>query len=297
MLRKITLLSTAAVILPITACAQAESTLTRRYTADECSSCEAWNAPRAPFRIFGDTYYVGTDGLSAILIASDQGHVLIDGGIPESATVIAQNIQSLGFRVEDVELLLNSHAHFDHAGGIAALQAASGARVAASPASVPVLEQGASGPNDPQYGELVTFPPVSDVETIADGEVLRVGPIELTARFTPGHTPGGTSWSWRSCDDAGRCLDLVYADSQTPISADDFRYTDSATYPNALEDYDHGLTLLENIPCDLLLTPHPSASRLFERVAEGELIDSEGCRRYAANARDQVARRVESERR
>src|SRR4051812_312909 len=87
------------------------------YTATECPSCAAWNAPNTPAGLFGNTYYVGTRGLSALLITSDAGHVLIDAGLPESAAPIMANIRALGFRVEDIKLIVNSHAHYDHAGG------------------------------------------------------------------------------------------------------------------------------------------------------------------------------------
>lgn len=268
--------------------------------ADECPSCAEWNVPQQPVRIFGNTYHVGTHGLSAILITSKQGHVLLDGALPESAPLIQANIKALGFRIEDVKLIVNSHAHFDHAGGISALQRASGAAVAASPASAPVLKRGESGPNDPQYGVLLSFPAVDKVRVISDGETLRVGPLALTAHFTPGHTPGGTSWSWRSCE-GGRCLNLVYADSQTPVSADGFLYTRNQTYPSAIADFARGFAVLERLPCNVLLTPHPGASRLWERVAErtrgvkDALVDSGACRRYAATARQQLARRKASE--
>src|SRR5690606_111183 len=125
---------------------------------------------------------------SAILITSPEGHVLIDGGLPDTAPLILENIRTLGFDPADVELILNSHAHFDHAGGIAALRAASGARVAATEASAPVLETGRSGPDDPQYHTLLSYPPVGAVERIVDGETLRLGPISITARLTAGHT-------------------------------------------------------------------------------------------------------------
>jgi metallo-beta-lactamase class B len=263
----------------------------------DCPACSEWNAPHEAVRIFGNSYWVGTNGLGAILVTSAEGHVLIDGGLPESAPPIIASIRALGFRVEDIRLILNSHIHFDHAGGIAALQRASGARVAASASSAAVLESGSSGPDDPQHGILPPIATVDDVQVVADGETLRVGPLELTAHFTPGHTPGGTSWSWRSCEE-GRCLDLVYADSQTPVSADDFYFTRTLTYPNVLQDFERGHATLERIPCDILLTPHPGVSRLWERIAAGAaatsdgLVDSEGCRRYAANARRALARRL-----
>lgn len=261
-----------------------------------CPSCAEWNAPQRPFRIHGNAYWVGTHGLGAILVTSDSGHVLIDGGLPESAPRIAASIRALGFRVEDVRLILNSHAHFDHAGGIAELQRASGATVAATAWSARVLERGASVPGDPQHGVLLDYPPVRAVRIVADGDTVRVGPLALVAHLTAGHTPGGTSWSWRSCDDAGRCLDLVYADSQTPISADGFLFTRNDTYPSALADFARGRAVLEGLRCDVLLTPHPGASRLWERVAADSLVDREACRRYAAAAREALARRVATER-
>jgi metallo-beta-lactamase class B len=265
-----------------------------------CTSCAEWNVPQKPFRIYGNAYYVGTHGLSAILITSNEGHVLLDGALPESAPSILANIRALGFRVEDVKLILNSHAHFDHSGGIAAIQRASGARVAASPPSAKVLANGKSGPDDPQFAIALPYPAVAHVRVIADGETLRAGSLGLTAHFTPGHTPGGTSWSWNSCEDA-RCLNMVYADSQTPVSADGFLFTRSETYPTALADFERGFALLERLDCDVLITPHPSASTLFERIAARDngsspaLIDRDACKRYATNARQQLAKRVATE--
>ena len=272
------------------------------YSAEECSSCAEWNAPQRPFRILGNTYFVGTRGLSAILVTSGEGHVLIDGALPESVPQILESIRSLGFRVEDVRLILNSHAHFDHAGGIAELQRATGAAVAASPASAAVLKSGTAGPDDPQYGVLLAYPAVPEVRVLSDGETLRVGGLALTAHFTRGHTRGGTSWSWRSCDDAGLCAAMVYADSQTPVSAEGFLFSRNPSYPGVVDDFRRGHALLERLPCDVLLTPHPFASRIFERVevrdrrGEGALLDPEGCRRYAATSREQLERRLATER-
>ena len=268
--------------------------------AAECPSCAEWNAPQKPFKVFGNTYWVGTHGLGSILITSPQGHVLIDGALPESAPAIIASIRALGFRAEDVKLILNTHAHFDHAGGIAELQRATGAEVAASPWSAVVLERGTSGPSDPQYGVLLPYAPVRNVRTFADGDTLRVGPLALVAHFTGGHTPGGTTCSWRSCE-GQRCLDMVYADSQTPVSADGFFFTHNSTYPSAIADFEHGFAMLEQLPCDVLLTPHPDASQLWQRVAARDagqrdaLIDRNACRAYAAAARARLKQRVTSE--
>ena len=268
---------TCLLVLLLAGCAPERETTVTGYSAEECPYCTEWNAPHDPFQIFGNTYYVGTEGLGAVLITSPDGHVLIDAGLPESAPLILEHIDRLGFEAADIDLILNSHAHFDHAGGIAAIQQASGARVAASAGSAPVLQQGRSGPDDPQYGVLLDFPPVPVVERFNYGDTLRAGSIAMVAHQTAGHTPGGTSWSWRACE-GDRCLDLVYADSQTPVSADDFRYTDSATYPTALADFERGFRVLEGLSCDILLTPHPGASALWERMEAGALVDPDACR-------------------
>ena len=122
----------------------------------------AWNAAHEPFRVFGNTYYVGVAGLSSVLVASDQGLILLDGGLPQSAPLIDASIRKLGFRTEDVRLILNSHTHYDHAGGIAALQRVSGAIVAASASGARAIESGGPPADDPQYAfgkEANRFPP------------------------------------------------------------------------------------------------------------------------------------------
>jgi metallo-beta-lactamase class B len=248
-----------------------------------------WTQDQPPLRIFGNTYYVGTRGLTAILITSDNGHVLIDGALPESADMIADHVRKLGFRIDDVELIVNSHVHFDHAGGIAALQRLSGARVAASPSSAAVLKSGQSGPDDPQYGVVSAIERVANVRVIADGEVLRVGSLAVQGHFTGGHTPGGTSWTWRSCD-GSECLDIVYADSMTAVSAAAFKFSSSPTYRRAVADFEKSIAFLRKTRCDLLLTPHPDASGLWGRVAKRDAGDRNAiaerghCARYADRA-------------
>ncbi|PYP75379.1 MAG: subclass B3 metallo-beta-lactamase [Gemmatimonadetes bacterium] len=279
----------------------ASITPSRAQRPIECAACAEWNVPQRPIRLHGNTYWVGTHGLGAILIASPQGHVLIDGGLPQSAALIRANLESLGFHMRDVKLILNSHAHYDHAGGIAELQRASGARVMASAWSAGVMKTGRSQPGDPQLGIAFDYPAVSNVGTFTFEDTLRVGPIAIVPHATAGHTPGGTSWSWRSCDGA-RCLDFVYADSQTPVSADDFLFTRNTTYPNAIADFRRGYETLERLSCDVLLTPHPSASALWDRVSPSDgtitpaLVDRGACARYAATARNALDQRMAQER-
>jgi metallo-beta-lactamase class B len=266
--------------------------------ATSCANCITLNKAQPGFRIFGSTYYVGTHGLSSVLITSPAGHVLIDGDLPESAGLIAGNIRLLGFRIEDVKLIVNSHVHFDHAGGIADLQRRSGARVVASKWSVEVLRKGGVGRGDPQYGTLPPLAAIKNVSTLRDGESLHVGEITITPHLTPGHTPGGTSWTWKTCE-GSVCYDMVYADSLNPISAPGFRFT---KYPHAIEDFEKSFAFFEATPCDVLITAHPEVSGFWDRLALREkgvkpdpFIDSAACHKLAENAREKLRQRLADE--
>lgn len=266
-----------------------------------CSLCAEWNKTQTPFRIFGNTYYVGPHGLSSVLITSQAGHVLIDGGLPESVPQIVNNIRVLGFRVEDVKLILSSHVHFDHAGGIAELQRLSAARVMASKWSAAVMKEGGVGVGDPQFGILAGIAPIKNVYELRDGETFHVGDILMTAHSTPGHTPGGTSWTWKSCTGTV-CRNMVFADSVTPVAASGFKFTKSTDYPEAIADFEKTFVFLETVPCDILITTHPEASGLWDRVEEqsgkvtfSPAMDSSACRRLAGQGREQLRQRLMQE--
>jgi len=274
-----------------------------QLTADPphvCDPCEEWNRPLPGFRVYGNTWFVGTSGLGAILLTSDKGHVLIDGGLPQSAVLIADNIQRLGFRLEDVKLILNSHTHYDHAGGIAALQRASGARVAASAAAKQALERGGPTPDDPQFAfghEQNDYAKVPQVESVKDGQEVRVGELRLTAHVTPGHTPGGTSWTWKSCE-GERCLDLVYADSLNSVSAPGFKFGEQGR----AAAFEHSIDVVAALPCDLLLAPHPVLIDMDAKLAAwrakpeaNPFIDRGACRTYAESARQRLKARLAEE--
>ena len=247
----------------------------------------AWNAPQKPFRVYGNTWYVGPHGLSAILVDTGKGLALFDGDLPESATQIEAHIRELGFRVRDIKWIFNSHAHADHAGGIATLQHASGAQVLVSAEGARELEVGGAYPVDPQYGFGLTYTPVQQVRVVRDGETVRLGDLAVTAHYTPGHTPGSTSWTWTSCEGA-RCLGIAYVDSLTALAAPGYRFGD---HPRYVAAFRRSIATVAALPCDILLTPHPGASDFWERVARRKspddvtpLIDAGACRAYAAAA-------------
>jgi metallo-beta-lactamase class B len=245
-----------------------------------------------PYRIHGSTYYVGTCGISAILVAGAQGHVLIDSGTVAGAQVVLDNIGKLGFRPNEIASLLHSHEHFDHVGGHAAIKRASGAHVVASPRAAAVLRSSQDDPGDPQYGMHDPMEPVAVDVVARDGETVRSETATLTAIATPGHTPGALSWAWDSCDAAGECIGIVYADSLSPVSREDYRFGDHPDYVTA---YRAGLQRLREQNCDLLLTPHPSASEMVARAASGSLIGGMSCADYADAVEARLDKRLADE--
>ena len=269
----------------------------------KCDSCDEWNQPREPFKVFGNTYYVGMAGVSAVLIASDAGLILVDGALPQSVPLIDAGIRKLGFKTENIKLILNGHTHYDHAGGLNALQRFTGATVETGAAGVRALEHGKPTPDDPQFGFADNgFPPVSKVRGVADGEVLRVGDLAVTAHATPGHTPGGTTWTWRSCEGT-RCLDVVYADSISAVAAPGYRFSGDATHPSIVESFRRTITTVSQLPCDIMIGAHPSVSdldgKLKRRAAQpggpNPFIDPGACRTLAAGAMKGLDERVAEE--
>jgi metallo-beta-lactamase class B len=285
------LLATAAQAAP------APAPLAQPAATTRCADDAGWDDPAAPFHIFANVWYVGSCGISAVLVTSPRGHILIDGDTQNAPPMIEANIRRLGFRVRDVRYILNSHAHNDHAGGLAALQRATGAQVVARGPDAVAIEHGRGDRGDPQFLISKPFAPVAHVRRIHDRETLKLGPLALTAHATPGHTPGSTSWTWRSCD-AGRCLNFAYADSISSISDDVYRYSDDAAHPGYLAGFRATLATVAALPCDVLLTPHPGASDMWSRFgpkADAPVVDPSACRRYAQRGGAALDKRIARE--
>ena len=266
----------------------------------DCAACPAWNEAQAPFRLHGDSWYVGTKGLSAVLVATPEGLVLIDGGLPQSAPQILANLRRLGFEPGQVRYLLNSHEHFDHAGGLAALQRLTGAPVLATAAGAEALRRGQARDDDPQaaFGADAAYPPVPEVRVVADGHAFTLGGTTFTLHASPGHAPGGSTWTWRSCE-GDDCRHLVYADSLTAVSAPGFRFSDE---PARVEAFRATIARVAALPCDLLVSAHPGFSGLFEKLAEraadpsrNPLLDKNACAAYAAGGEAWLERRLAEE--
>ena len=254
-----------------------------------------WNAPQEPFAVYGNTYYVGTHGISTVLITSPAGHILIDGGSKEAPAQIVRHIRQLGFKVEDIKYILNSHEHIDHAGGIAELQRLSGATVLASAAGAEVLRSGQANKADPQYSAgAPTVAAVAHVTAVPDGYVVKVGALRVTAHYTPGHAPGGTSWTWESREGA-TTANLVFGDSLAAYAEKPFEYRGNTTYPQARADLERSIATMAALPCDILISAHPEVSELWPRLEKAAtqghaaFIDPNACRLYADYGRAKLA--------
>jgi len=265
----------------------------------ECDRCEEWNVPLAPFRIHGNTWYVGTDGLTSLLVEAGDALVLVDGGLPQSAALIVANIRALGFDPLDIRAILVSHGHFDHAGGIAALQKMTGATVYTSERGKETLVSGRLVDGDPQFvadSDSGSFPAIGKVVPVADGASVTVGSIRLTAIYTPGHTPGGVTWTWESCA-IGACYDIVYADSLTAVSAQGFSFAASGAAESMIDSAGR----IAELECDILLSPHPFFfglhDKLERRGSGNPFINDLACSFYAESALDWLRQRLDSERR
>jgi len=213
--------------------------------------------PAEPFRIAGNLYYVGANDVASFLLTGPEGHVLIDGGFPGTAPMIMASIARFGFDIRDVRVLLNSEPHFDHAGGLAELQKASGAELWASEASAVVLAAGGVDPDTHlaarAFLTVLRYPAPRVDHRVRDGDTVRVGPLALTAHLTGGHTRGCTSWSF-PVRDGERVLNVVSACSLVRLGIGE--------YPGQRADFERTFRVLRGLPADVWVTSH---ARLFGR--------------------------------
>lgn len=257
-----------------------------------CDQKDGWRDPAPPLQIDRNVYMVGTCGIVSLLVASPKGHVLIDTAEEEAVPLVLANVRALGFNPRDIKWLLASHSHFDHAGGLAAMQAATGARIAALPVQARELRQGEPQADDPQFGLIKGIHPVPVDRELQDGVPLLIGSNRITAFATPGHTAGSTSYVIRGCGQRN-CRAIVYADSASTPSAKGYRFTD---HPAWIAQFRMGVARIGTLPCTVLVTPHPSQSTLFERLAgDAPLADKAQCKRYSDLALERFDERLAKE--
>ncbi|MBP7705295.1 MAG: subclass B3 metallo-beta-lactamase [Caulobacter sp.] len=210
----------------------------------------AWTAPSEPFRIADNLYYVGSDGLTSLLITTSKGHILIDAPMAENVDQVEANIRKLGFKVEDIEVLLVSHAHFDHAGGLARIKKDSGAILAASAGDKPSLEKGTYV--GAETIASLKFAPVKVDKVLKDGESVNLGGVSLTANLTPGHSPGCTTWTFNvKVDGAGRRV-LYYCSTSVALN----KLAPVEQYKGIVADYRRTFDRLGRMKADIFIAPH-----------------------------------------
>jgi metallo-beta-lactamase class B len=209
-----------------------------------------WNKPTEPFRVIGNVHYVGTDGLASYLITGPQGHVLVDTGLIEANPQIKANIAKLGFKLADVKILINTHAHIDHTAGLADLKAETGAQMIAGEADKPLLEGGYYPNNDdPSLG----FAPVKVDRTVKTGDVVELGPIRLKAITTPGHSPGCTSWEMQVEEAGTKHSAIIFCSATVALN----KLVGRPTHTSIVDDYKRTFAWGRTYKVDVLLAPHP----------------------------------------
>ena len=221
-----------------------------------------WNEPTPPFKMIGNVYYVGTNGLASYLITSPQGHILVDMVMPDATSQIKGNIEKLGFKITDIKYLLNTHAHIDHTGGLAEMKGASGAQLVAGEADKPLLEGGYYP--GARENTALAFPPVKVDRTVREGDTVVLGDLKVTARETPGHSPGCTSWEFSVKDgDATRSV-LIFCSGTVALN----RLVTDPTHPGIVADYRKTFARAKDMKVDVLLAPHPEMYKMQEKRAK-----------------------------
>jgi len=269
--RTVAFLLLAVVALSRTAAAQGDST---------------WTTPFPAFRIAGNVYYVGTQGLASYLITTPRGHVLINSDLEQSVPLIRASVESLGFKFSDIRILLISHAHWDHVAGSAAIKRITGARYMVMDGDVSVIESG--GGTDFQYADSAAtrYPRAAVDRVLHDGDEVKLGDVVLVAHLTPGHTKGCTTWTMRVTE-GGKTYDVVIIGS--PNVNPGYKLVGNTRYPQIADDYERTFRVLKSLHCDLFLGAHGSYFDLgakYARWKSGDatpFVDRDGCRAYIAD--------------
>lgn len=256
------------------------------------------NQPAEPVRIADNLYFVGASDISSYLITTPAGHIVIDAGYETTVPQIEASVRKLGFKVSDIRILLNTQAHFDHAAGFAALKKATGAQLMISAPDVPIIESGGKGDFAIPESEAA-FPPVKVDRALRDGDQVKLGNMTLTARWTPGHTKGCTTWTF-DVQDRGRTYKVAVVGGLTILSGT--RVSGMPAYPTIQSDYERTFEVLNHMPVDIFLGAHPSYYGGAKKAAAlranpdgpNPFIDPAGFKAFVAGAekrfREQLAR-------
>jgi metallo-beta-lactamase class B len=248
-----------------------------------------WTNPFPPYRIIGNIYYVGSQGLAVYLIATPQGNILINSNLEKSVPMIRDSVEKLGFHFSDTKILLISHAHWDHCAGSAAVKELTGAKYMVMDADVPAIEDGGkiNFGRDSQYNDSGTsqYQPAKIDRVLHDGDEVKLGDTVLTAHLTPAHTKGTTTWTMKVAD-GGKTYNVVIVGS--PNVNPGYKLVNNALYPQIASDYERMFRVLKSLPCDVFLGAHGNYYGMeakYARMKQGgpnPFIDPEGYKSYIA---------------
>ena len=291
-------LATLLVVACATYCFAQMSPISQNHAASE-RMFNGWKTVQAPHHIIGNINYVGPGGVSSWLITTPQGHILIDTTFEDCVPQICTNIEKLGFKVADIKIILNSHAHIDHSGGHAAMKLRTGAQIVASAADAHLMETGGADDFSPFPKDLMTYTPVKADRIVQDGDTVSLGGVTLTAHLTPGHTKGATTWTM-PLEDGGKTYQVVFLSSVS--IADPTPLRNNPAYPGIAEDYAATFKTLKALPCDILLAPHADQFNLHPKLAKldagatpNPFIDPDGWKKLLANAEATYLRQLAAE--
>ena len=256
-----------------------------------------WTEPFPAFKIAGNLYYVGSKGLANYLIATPQGHILINSDLDANVPLIKDSLEKLGFKFTDVKILLISHAHWDHDAGSATIKRLTGAQYMVMDADVPVVESG--GKQDFNYGkDTSTLYPATRVDRVLhDGDTVTLGGATLVAHLTPGHTKGCTTWTM-TVEESGKRYNVVIVGSPNVNAG--YKLVANSAYPQIADDYERGFRVLKSLPCDIFLGAHGAYFDLETKYARMKtagvavFVDPAGYASYVADRerafRDELAK-------
>jgi metallo-beta-lactamase class B len=244
-----------------------------------------WTEPFPPFKIAGNLYYVGSKGLANYLIATPQGHILINSDLEKNVPLIRASVEKLGFKFTDIKILLISHAHWDHNAASDTIKKLTGAKYMVMEADVSVVESG--GKTDFQYSNVpaALYAPTQVDRVLHDSEEVKLGGAVLVAHLTPGHTKGCTTWTMK-VQEAGKTYNVVIIGS--PNVNPGYRLVNNTAYPQIAADYEKMFRVLKSLSCDIFLGAHGNYFDLetkYARLKESALtafVDPEGYKKFVA---------------
>jgi metallo-beta-lactamase class B len=261
---------------------------------------DGWRAPVPPQHLVGNIYYVGAIGVSSYLITTPAGHILLDTGFDDTVPIIERGVEQLGFRLADIKIILNSHAHIDHVGGHAQMKKLTGALIYESAADARTLESGGADDYIQWPKETILYTPVKADHIVTDGEQVTLGGVTLTAHLTPGHTRGATTWTMEVTD-GGVAHHVVFFSSASINPGT--RLLNNPLFPDFVPEFEATLAKLRALPCDIFFAPHGgqfAMAQKFAQLAKGEkvnpFVDPEGWKKLVNDAENAFRAQLAAER-